>query len=145
LCPLPSFPFLSLPFDMRHPEHTIASQRTVDTQPFSRLNASPRISRSRGPDALWARHSRELSPYRCLCGQDPEGRSASRPAGGTADEIRVGHQPEDGQGARDDDAPGYPLSGGRGDSLRPPSDARDGRESRAEPSPMIKGTDDHLV
>jgi len=37
-----SIAFLPLPvvaFDLRHLEHTIASQRTIDTQPFSRLAA----------------------------------------------------------------------------------------------------------
>ena len=48
-----------------------------------------------------------------LRGQDPARRQAGRPAGGAAHEVRVGHQPQDRQGAWDDDAAVAALPGGR--------------------------------
>jgi ABC transporter substrate binding protein len=39
---------------------------------------------------------RHLSAGGCLCRQDSQGRKASRPAGSTADQVRAGHQSQDG-------------------------------------------------
>ena len=44
-----------------------------------------------------------LPAPRCVRGQDLQGCQAWRPAGGAADQVRPGHQPEDGEGARNHD------------------------------------------
>src|SRR5262249_34854847 len=49
-----------------------------------------------------------------LCGQDPEGGQARRLAGGAADEVRAGHQPEDRQSPGPHHPPDPPLPGRRG-------------------------------
>src|SRR5262249_36078053 len=46
--------------------------------------------------------ARQFSASGHLCGQDPQGRQARRPARGAANQVRAGHQPQDGQGARAD-------------------------------------------
>jgi ABC-type uncharacterized transport system substrate-binding protein len=53
-----------------------------------------------GPDQLWTKLHSCLSPSGRLRWKDPEGRETGRPAGTAAYHIRVGHQPQDRQGAR---------------------------------------------
>src|SRR5262249_49570186 len=58
------------------------------------------------------------SPRGCLCRPHPQGREASRPAGPTSHQSRVGHQPQDRQSAW----PGSPANAARarrrGDRVR---------------------------
>ena len=54
----------------------------------------------RRPDLLWVRSSRPVPPRGRLCRSHPQGREAGRPAGAGADEVRLGDQPQDRQGAR---------------------------------------------
>jgi putative ABC transport system substrate-binding protein len=86
---------------------------------------SPRDRRTRGqaqaPGDLWvpglrgrrrasvvrAQPARRLASGRGLCRQDPQGHQARRPASGTADEVRVGDQPQDRQGPRPHDPAVY--------------------------------------
>ena len=57
-------------------------------------------------DRLYAELSRAVSAGGELCGQDPEGCQAGRASDSAADEVRVGDQPQDRQGARPRDPKG---------------------------------------
>jgi ABC-type uncharacterized transport system substrate-binding protein len=54
----------------------------------------------RRPDLLRGQFDRRLPPRRWLRRSHPQGREARRPPGAGADQVRVGHQPEDREGAR---------------------------------------------
>lgn len=58
----------------------------------------------RGPHRVRAESARDVSTGRCLRGQDSQRCEARRPPRRTAYEVRVGHQREDGEGARADDS-----------------------------------------
>jgi putative tryptophan/tyrosine transport system substrate-binding protein len=58
-----------------------------------------------------------LSPGRRLCGASSQGREACRSAGATADQIRVGDQPQDREGARARGAGSAARSRRRGDRI----------------------------
>src|SRR6185503_4229612 len=51
---------------------------------------------------VWATHLRLVPPRSRTRGQNPEGCEASRPPCGAANQVRVGDQPQDRQGARPD-------------------------------------------
>jgi hypothetical protein len=59
----------------------------------------PLLGFSRRPDVLWTGFPRPVPARSRLCRSHPQGREASRPAGAGADQIRVGHQPQDREGA----------------------------------------------
>src|SRR5262245_25676222 len=59
---------------------------------------------NRWPRILWAEFIRGVAPDSTHGGESLEGRQARRPACGTADEVRAGHQPENGKGAPADDS-----------------------------------------
>ena len=59
----------------------------------------------------------DLLTYRRLCAQDPEGRQTGRVARRAADEVRVGHQPQDGPRARPHDTGGAPPQSRSGDRM----------------------------
>src|SRR5262245_65508787 len=50
-------------------------------------------------DELWTQPRQSVSPGRGLCRSDFKGREACRPAGPTADEVRVPDQPQDSEDA----------------------------------------------
>ncbi len=56
----------------------------------------------RGPHVLRAERARSPPARRHVCGQDPEGREAGRPARRAADEVRARDQPENREGPRPD-------------------------------------------
>src|SRR5262249_7289031 len=59
-----------------------------------------RGSKCRRLDVLRTEHPRLVQARRGIRGQDSEGSQARGLAGRTADQVRAGHQPQDGQGAR---------------------------------------------
>ncbi len=58
-----------------------------------------RRRRRRRPDLLWTRSGRPVPASCRLRRPHPQGREAERPAGAGADQVRVGRQPQDRQGA----------------------------------------------
>jgi hypothetical protein len=60
---------------------------------------STRICRGRRAGELWRKPDRRLSTRRQLCQPHSQGRTARRPAGRIASQVRVDHQPADGEGA----------------------------------------------
>ena len=64
-----------------------------------------------------AERSRLISPRRHLCGQDPQGHQASRPAGGAADKVRARDQSESGETDRPDDSAERAGESGQGDQV----------------------------
>src|SRR5262249_36545211 len=60
-----------------------------------------RIRRGRWFDELWNEHNRRLSSDRSLYRAHPQGREAGRPASRAVDQVRVHHQSESREGARD--------------------------------------------
>src|SRR5262249_44752103 len=76
-----------------------------------------RICRGRRTDELWDKPSRHVSAGRRLCRTHPQGREASRHAGGTADEVRAGHQPPDRPHARPRNPGGRARDRRRGDRM----------------------------
>src|SRR5262249_52958878 len=62
--------------------------------------------RGRRLGILWTRYPRPVSTRRRLRRPHPQGRETGRPAGAGADQVRVGDQPQNRQGARPDRA-GY--------------------------------------
>jgi len=79
-------PFLSA-------EHARGQRQTARHLPVA--GDSPR----RRTDGLWAEPHRDVPATRRLRLAHPERREARRPADRAADDIRVGHQPESGEGA----------------------------------------------
>src|SRR6185503_5563184 len=69
------------------------------------------------PHRVWGEHSRAATASRGLRRQDPPGRPTCGPARGAAYQVRAGHQPQDGQGARPDDPAVAPAEGGSGDRV----------------------------
>ena len=57
------------------------------------IYCAARICRSRRADELRSQHRGCVSSGRRLYRPHPQGREAGRPAGGAADQVRVGHQP----------------------------------------------------
>jgi len=78
----------------------------------------PRLGRRRRPDELRNRYQRNVSPSRHLCRPNSQGGQASRPACGAANQIRAGHQPQDGEGTRPHGAADHADDGRRGDRMR---------------------------
>ena len=71
-----------------------------------------RIGRGGRAHVLWPKLCGHAQARRLLCGQDPQGRQARRPAGGATDDVRLSHQPEDRQGPRPHDPAGGAGAGG---------------------------------
>ena len=65
-----------------------------------RRSTVARVCRGRRPDELRSQHCRRVSSGRRLCRAHSQGREARRPAGRAADQVRVGDQSQDRQGAR---------------------------------------------
>jgi ABC-type uncharacterized transport system substrate-binding protein len=75
------------------------------------------LRRRRRPGLLRGRSRRSVPPRSGLCGSHSQGRKAGRPAGAGADQIRVGHQPQDREGARARHADGAARPRRRGDRM----------------------------
>jgi hypothetical protein len=67
------------------------------------------VCRGRGPHVLWAELAGPAVARRLLRRSPPEGRQAWGPAGGAADDLRIGDQPQNGPGIGPHHAPIRPL------------------------------------
>src|SRR5262249_8112453 len=85
---------------------------------------TPLDRNGQGVPGHWRTHGlrREYSgpvpPRRCLRGEGPPGHHAGRSAGGAADEVRTGHQPQNRQGARRRRVGNCARARRRGDRMR---------------------------
>src|SRR4030095_7284690 len=61
---------------------------------------------------LWPQHSRHVPPCSKLRGQNPQGCQTRGLANRAADQVRVGHQPQDCQAPRADDPADVAAAGG---------------------------------
>ena len=78
------------------------------------------VNSPRRPDQLWTKPNFCLSPGRPLRGKGPQGRQARRSADPAADDLRVGHQPQDREDPRPVDPAVTSLACRRGYSVTPP-------------------------
>jgi hypothetical protein len=84
--------------DLHHPPAAHRKSRARRAAPYDFFR--PPIRRGRRPDELRPQPSRKLSSRGNLCGQDLEGRKASRPSDRAADQLRLDHQLDDREGTR---------------------------------------------
>src|SRR4030095_8852806 len=85
---------------------------------MKKVAALQKIRRCWRAYVLRSGHRGQLSARRLLRGQNPEGRQAGRSARRTADEVRAGDKPQDGESDRRYDFVGGARAGDQADQVR---------------------------